>query len=349
MLKFIKKHPKAFSLALMLHLSILLAFSMQWEQDSAVKIQLSAEQDNNDQTTNQVALAEPMQTFTVDAALVQSQLDKLKAQQQARLDEQKRLQQQTETERQRLKELEKQKVQERKAAEKAKQEAAEQKRKAQAEQKKIEEAKRLAALEKKKADEAKRLADEQKRKAELAAKQAKEAEKKQLEAKKQAQLAEKQRLAEEQKKQELEKQLAAKEEEKKALEKAAEQARQQKEREQAAAELQRQLEAEASAQRAEQKRQQLLSLRETYISSITAKVKENWRTPARISEQAQCDLKITQSPNGNITSVKVLNCNKFANDQFKDAAEKAVYRAEPLPQPPTKELFERVITFEFKP
>ncbi|MDX1352882.1 MAG: cell envelope integrity protein TolA [Thiomicrorhabdus sp.] len=340
MLKFIAKHPISVLLAVVLHIVLVAAFSVPWfDKPETIKIS-SAGEDSVE--IKQVTTLEPMKTFTVDASQVQAQLEKIKAQQEAKRQEQKALQAKTDQERERLKELQKKQEAEKAKAEKAKRLAEEQKRKAEAERKKTEEAKRLAQLEKKKADA-------ERKKAEQAKQAALEAEKKRKEAKEQTALAEKQRLAEEKKKRELEEELVRKAQENKALEQAALEAKKEKERQEAAAALQRQLDAEAAEQREAQKRKQMLSLRETYISSISAKVKDNWRTPARISPEAQCDLKITQSPTGNITSVKVLNCNKFASKQFKEAAEKAVYRAEPLPQPPVKELFEREITFEFKP
>ncbi len=342
MIQFIKRHPISILLSIFLHVSIVVFFSIQWkEKPQSIKVSLHDEQINKIDEIKTPKL-EPMQTFAVDSSRVQAKLDKLKAEQEAKLEEQKQLKQLTEKERKRLKELQKKQEAEKAKAEKAKKLAAEQKRKAEAERKKVAEAKRLAAAEKKKAEA-------EKKKAEAAKLAAQEAEKKRLQEKKKADLAEKKRKEEEKKKQQLEKELAKKAEEKKALEKAAAEAKKQKQKQEAEAELQKKLAEEAAAQRAAQKKKQLLSLRETYISSITAKVKDNWRTPARISPNAQCDLKITQSPSGNITSVKVLNCNKEATRQFQQAAEKAVYRSEPLPKPPVKELFERVIIFEFKP
>jgi len=340
MLKFIAKHPYSVMLAVILHIGLITLFSIKWlDKPEVVKI---SSEGNSNQEIKQIAQLEPMKTFTVDSAQVQAKINKIKAEQEARRQEQKNLQAKTQQERERLKELKKKQETEKQKANLAKKQADEQKRKADQERKKTEEAKRLAQIEKKKAD-AERKKAEQAKKATLAA------EKKTKEAQQKATQAEKQRQAEEKKKQALQKEVARKAKEKKALEKEALAAQKEKEKQQAAAELQRQLDEEAQQQREAQKRKQMLSLRETYISSITAKVKDSWRTPARISSEAQCDLKITQSPTGNITSVKVLNCNKFANKQFQEAAEKAVYRAEPLPAPPVKELFEREITFQFKP
>jgi colicin import membrane protein len=217
-----------------------------------------------------------------------------------------------------------------------------QQRKTEAERKKTAEAKRLASLEKQKADRERSKAAQAKKATVLAEQERKLANEKTL-------LAEKQRQVEEAKKKALLLDIARKDKENKALEIEAKKAKVRQAQALADANLQRQLEEEAVSERAAKKRQQMLSLRENYISSISAKVKDNWRTPARISPKAQCDLRITQTPQGSVTSVKVLNCNEYATKQFQSAAEKAVYRSEPLPTPPVKELFERVITFEFKP
>jgi colicin import membrane protein len=91
------------------------------------------------------------------------------------------------------------------------------------------------------------------------------------------------------------------------------------------------------------------NLREVYISNIASAVKLNWKTVARISEKARCTISITQTPTGNVSSVQVHACNKYATSTFKKDAEKAVYRSQPLPKPPVKELFERKIDFIFKP
>ena len=345
MIKFIKKYPFSVLLSILLHIAIVLFFTIKWSESEVIKVTMEGEDIEQVKTIDkvtEVAKLAPMKTFAVDSSQVQEKLAKIKAEQEAREKEQEMLKQLTAQEKERLKQLQKQQKAEQAKAEQAKKQAEAEQRKVRAEREKIAEAKRLAAAEKKKAEAERKKAEEAKQAA-LDAKKRSELEEQK------AKKAEQQRLAEEKKKKSLEQELAKKAEEKKAIEQATLEAKLKQEQEQAEAELQRQLAEEAAAQRAVQKRKQMATLRETYISSITAKVKDNWRTPARISPNAQCDLKITQSPQGSITSVKVLNCNNEASRQFQQAAEKAVYRAAPLPQPPVPELFERQITFEFKP
>lgn len=329
MIGFILRHPIAVSLSVLLHVVLIALLAMDWsEPDSSMKISAQNSKDSKPNEISEIRQIEPLKTFAVDASLVQEQLKKIRAQEEAKKLESQRLEAKTQQERQRLKELQKRQKIEQQKAEKARKLAAQQRAKTEAERRKTE-------LERQKTEEAKRLAKLEKQKAEAEKIKAKEA-------KQAAVLAEKERLLAEQKNLALVKENVAKMKENEALKKAQEEAK-------AVARLQRQLDEEAAAQRKAQKRKQLVSLRESYISAISAKVRNNWRTPARISPKAQCDLQIIQTPKGNVTSVKILNCNEFASKQFKDAAEKAVYRSEPLPLPPVKELFERKITFEFKP
>lgn len=360
MLSFIKKHPISVVLALILHIAIGVLITYEW-QDSTKSIKVSVQGDDEaiaqqSRQNNQFAKSEPLKTFAVDSTLITQQLERIKAEESAKKLEQQQLAANTEKERQRLKELQLRQKEALLKAEQAQKLTAQQKLKTEAERKKTEAERKKTEAERKKAEDAKRLATLEKQKADVERVKAAKAKEATLLAEKQRKLAdektllaEKQRLLEERKKKALEAEIALKDKENKALAIEAKKAKQQQTQALAAAELQRQLEEEAAAQRASQKRQQLLSLRETYISSISSKVKDNWRTPARISPEAQCDLKITQTPQGSVTSVKILNCNTHATEQFQSAAEKAVYRSEPLPAPPVPELFERVITFEFKP
>jgi len=348
MIKFIAKHPISVIFSILLHISIVAFFSIHWEE-SADNVTLFSPGEKRE-VIQDVATPklEQLKTFTVDSGQVQAKLDLLKQEQETRLKEQQQLAMLTEKSEEKLKDLEKKKRAEQAKAEAARKQALQEKRKAErerrkaeAESKKIAEAKRLAEKENKKAEEARKKADQAKRDAD-------EAEKQRKQEKERAELAKKNREVEEQKKKQIEAEVALKEAEKAKLEKEAEAARIQKQKDEAEAALQARLAEESRRQSEAQNRKQLLTLRQTYISSIKAKVNDNWRTPARISPNAQCDLKITQTPKGMITSVEVLNCNEDATRQFKKAAEKAVYRAEPLPPAPKEELFEREIKFMFK-
>ncbi|MDG6778203.1 cell envelope integrity protein TolA [Thiomicrorhabdus sp. zzn3] len=347
MIQFIVRHPFSVLLAVLIHIAVAIGVVVQWQSTPHVMTISSAQP--SEETTQAVKTMETMKTFAVDSKAVEEQIARIKAEEAAKKAEQQRLKQQADKERARLAEIKKQKQLEEQKAQEAKRLAEQQKRQAEAEKRKAAEAKRLAEIERQKVAAAKKRAEAEKAKAEKARQQALLAEKKQQQAKEQIAKAEAQRKLEEEKKKALEAEIATKAAEKQKLQEATLQAMLAKEQAEAKARLEQQLAQEEAMRREQQKRQQLMSLKETYISSISAKVKDNWRTPARISEQAQCELDITQTPGGRVTSVKVVNCNQFANEQFKEAAEKAVYRSEPLPEPPVPELFERNIRFVFKP
>ena len=321
MFAFITRHPVSTALAIALHILIAvgLVYSSFQEED-ILKVKLNGEASESEQMP--IKQIQPMKTFAVEA--------------------QKRLKRQTEAEKRHLAKLQQEQREEQKKAEA-------ERRKTLAEQRKAKEAKRLAEIERQKVLAEQKRAQEAKRNAEQAKKEALLAEKKRQEAKKLVAEAQQKRQQEEVKKKALEEQIKQHNAEKKRLEAEALQAKLRQEQLQQESALQRQLEEEEARKRQAAKQKEMLSLRETYISSIAASVKDNWRTAAKVSEKAECVLSITQTPKGMISSVKVEKCNKFTNEQFKKDAEKAVYRAEPLPAPPIKELFERHIKFIFSP
>ena len=81
MIKFIVKHPISVFLAVIFHIILVAAFSLQWS-DKAEIIKVSSSGDENIEI-KQVATLEPMKTVTVDATQVQAQLKKNQAQQEA--------------------------------------------------------------------------------------------------------------------------------------------------------------------------------------------------------------------------------------------------------------------------
>ncbi|WP_294947179.1 cell envelope integrity protein TolA [Sulfurivirga sp.] len=319
MIRFVLRHPLATLAALAVHGLLFILLWWNWSQPARPHA-VAAPSEPGRSVPSRQALP-PMKTFAVDQKLVQQQLEKIRRQEAAKRRRAEELKRQAEAERRRLAALKRQRELERRKAEEAR-------RKAEAERQRL-------LAEKKKAEALKKAAEE-------AARKKAEAERKARELKRQQQLAA-------EKKRRLEEELRRKAEEKKRLEEAARQARLKKEQEEEAARLREQLLAEERQRQEAERRQRLAKLRELYISQIAARVKENWRTPARISPDAQCDLEITQKPDGKIVSVKVLNCNKAADKPFRIAAERAVWRTGTLPPPPEKELFEPTIRFVFKP
>ena len=87
-----------------------------------------------------------------------------------------------------------------------------------------------------------------------------------------------------------------------------------------------------------------------YIKSIAAKVKKQWRYQGA-EDNWGCDVYILQDLNGKVQSVSVRSCNvnNSAKEQvFKNAIERAVYKAEPLPKTPIKKIFDKEILLHFK-
>jgi colicin import membrane protein len=153
--------------------------------------------------------------------------------------------------------------------------------------------------------------------------------------------AEKQRLEEQQAQQR-----AA--QEKAAQEKAA-QARQVVE-EQRKAEAQRQAEADLKRSLAAEQRvnsQASMSALASWRSQITAKVTRAWLRPPTARAGLECNLYVTQVPGGEVTQVRVGECN--GDQAVRESIEAAVYRASPLPPPPDPALFDRDLKITFKP
>jgi colicin import membrane protein len=205
--------------------------------------------------------------------------------------------------------------------------AAEKKRQAEEQQKKREAEKQRQLAEQKKKAEA-----EQQRQGELKRKQ---------EAARAAE--EKKRLAEEQR-QKIE---AAKQrqEEAEAKRKAVEEAK----RKEAEARLKEAMAAEEArlAEEARQQRSQRLNrMQLQYISDIANKVTRNWLRPPG-GTGTLCSVLINQIPGGEITGVRVTDCD--GDIAFQRSVEAAVRKASPLPLPADPELFQREIEFVFRP
>lgn len=193
------------------------------------------------------------------------------------------------------------------------------------------EIKRKQLERKKKLAEQERLKKE-KRDKELAAKRAaekKKAEKKreELERKK---VAEAKRLAQEKKEKERERQRQAAEQE---------------------AENRRYVEnlarEEAAMKAAELKAQQMDKLAQQYLNSIRRKVQMRWRKPLGAKPNAWCEVYVQQTPSGYVKEVAVKKCT--GDTAFRRSVEDAVWKSDPLPEPPSPELFDRELRFTFAP
>ncbi len=258
---------------------------------------------------------------TVKAKVISSkQLDEDKKRKQEdierkELERQKRLAEQERLKQKRLKQEEEKKKLEAKL-EVEKKNALEAQKSAELERKKVEEAKKKAELEKKK------IAEEAKKKAE----QQKLAELKKVEAAKKAAAAKKLEEA---------KKLAA--------EQTAEQERLAKIIEQEEAELNA---AELEAQRAAKSRE-MSRLIAQYQDAIRSRIQSRWRKPLNEQPEAWCKVYVLQTPGGYVENVVVEECT--GDEAFRRSVEEAVWKSDPLPQPPSPELFDRELRFKFIP
>ena len=119
----------------------------------------------------------------------------------------------------------------------------------------------------------------------------------------------------------------------------AELAREQAERD---AELRKTLEAE---ERANQLRSS--GVQNAWLAAIQARVKRAGSRPPSARAGIECVVRITQTTGGEVTGVSVGDCNGDA--AVRASIEDAVYRASPLPPAPDPAIFDRNLTFNFKP
>jgi outer membrane biosynthesis protein TonB len=84
-----------------------------------------------------------------------------------------------------------------------------------------------------------------------------------------------------------------------------------------------------------------------YQAEIRARVQRAWIRPVSARPGLRCIVFVTQVPGGEVTGVRLGECNGDA--AVRQSIESAVYRASPLPAPPDPSLFERNLKLEFAP
>jgi colicin import membrane protein len=82
-------------------------------------------------------------------------------------------------------------------------------------------------------------------------------------------------------------------------------------------------------------------------SMIAAKINRAWLRPPTARPGIECMLYVTQVPGGEVTQVRIGECN--GDQAVRQSIEAAVYRASPLPPPPDPSLFDRNLKINFKP
>jgi colicin import membrane protein len=164
--------------------------------------------------------------------------------------------------------------------------------------------------------------------------------------------AEKERAEQRQKEEEAQKAQAEAEAKKKAEQLAADKKRKEADTRRKAedARLKAEREAELKRQMAEEERRtQAVNAGQLneYTALIRAKIQRAWIRPPTARAGLSCVVYVTQVPGGEVTSVRVGECN--GDDIVRQSIEAAVYRASPLPPPPDEALFERNLQLVFKP
>jgi colicin import membrane protein len=82
-------------------------------------------------------------------------------------------------------------------------------------------------------------------------------------------------------------------------------------------------------------------------AQIAARITRAWLRPPTARPGIECMLYVTQVPGGEVTQVRIGDCN--GDQAVRESIEAAVYRASPLPPPPDPSLFDRNLKINFKP
>jgi colicin import membrane protein len=105
-------------------------------------------------------------------------------------------------------------------------------------------------------------------------------------------------------------------------------------------EINAQLEAEKRLNAARDSGQQ-----DQYVAMIKNHIERQWIRPPGTPQAMDCVADVRQVPGGEVTGVSFYSCD--ASAAIKQSVEDAIYRASPLPAPPTPDLFEAVLRIHF--
>ena len=84
-----------------------------------------------------------------------------------------------------------------------------------------------------------------------------------------------------------------------------------------------------------------------YLFALQQKVVRNWSPPPSAAEGLDCEVRVRQTPRGEVLDARVVRCNGDA--AVTRSIEAAVRRASPLPVPRNSLLFEPTVLFAFRP
>lgn len=82
-----------------------------------------------------------------------------------------------------------------------------------------------------------------------------------------------------------------------------------------------------------------------YADMISNHIKRQWIKPPGTPQNMECVVDVRQVSGGEVTGVQLVSCD--ASAAVRQSVEDAVYRASPLPAPPTPDLFEPVLRIHF--
>ena len=123
------------------------------------------------------------------------------------------------------------------------------------------------------------------------------------------------------------------------------------EKEQDTRSLKKEIQTEEDQEREIAQEDILNELKANYINQIASRVKGQWRPQQNAQDHWGCDVYILQDMNGKVEMVNLQSCNVTNGAKakvFKDAIERAVYKASPLPPAPDKSVYDREILFHFR-
>lgn len=84
-----------------------------------------------------------------------------------------------------------------------------------------------------------------------------------------------------------------------------------------------------------------------YVYQIQRKVEVNWNAPASMTKGWACEVLVEQNRFGEVQNVKMKKCT--GSEAFKNTVERAVRKASPLPEAPNNDIFDKKLSFIFRP
>jgi len=153
----------------------------------------------------------------------------------------------------------------------------------------------------------------------------------------------------ERKKREAEQRLRAERERERERKRKAEEARLQKQRE---AERERKRAAQEAKRLAEEERQLKMRKRQRalwtrqYVGLLRDSIERQWKKPPSSVKGGDCVLKVRQSPAGEVLDLNIVSCD--GDRLFMRSVEEAVWKASPLPPPPSPDVFDANVELTFR-